>query len=402
MLNRLLRQHRAKWMIILLFLMPVLGDKFILPDPNQENRNLAAKPVRPHSWESLLKYPGQFELWANDHVGLRDELIGLNNRIRYRLFHQFPTAQVLQGKNGRILLASHSNQMGNFSAIQDVCGYQFHDLPALVKQLNLFGSTMRQQQLDANLLIAPTAPVIYPEDIPDWLAIRCQGKSVPMEMALKDPELVDGKKLFYPRTELLAAKAKYSIFPKTWFHWAGSGPRIAADLSMQRFWQSDLQSSPVLKTSMSIEASDIARLFPGLRLNSDVETVNFSASGIKACHGAICYPQLPGIAEKLWGIHRYRNAQAKLPRLVMITDSFGPGLGPWYARYYQDVIQIATNDFNRLSPTEMRHLKQFLFHSSGAQHLLFVYHDATIQSGQRLEADFGMIFNVGRLAKPTQ
>lgn len=396
MLARFMHQHSAKCLIVLLFLIPAVASIWGENSATQENRTLAPLPARPHSWEQALRYPGQFERWANDHVGLRAELVGLNNRIRYRLFHHFPTSQVLKGKNGRLFLADHTYAPGRYGAIQDVCGYQFRDLPGLVNQLNLFGSTMQAQGLDGHLMIVPTASVIYPEDIPDWLARRCQGKPIPMEMAFNDPQLRYKDKMIYPLAQLLAAKSAHPVFPKTWYHWAGAGPRIAADLSMQKFWPTGLAEVPPIPVANYDYPSDISHLFPGLRLSSNIEGVNFAVAGIKDCQGATCYPELSGFADKLWGINRFHNPKAKLARLVMVTDSFGLSLGQWYSRYYRDVIQIASNDFGRLSPTEMQQLKQFLFGADKDQYLLFVYHDGTLQSGNRIVGDMGTLFKVGK------
>ncbi|MEN9868868.1 MAG: hypothetical protein RL748_4458 [Pseudomonadota bacterium] len=388
--------HRAKCLIIVILLLPALGALLAGKGASQENRNLAKWPEQPRTWPQMQQYPGKIERWFNDHLGLREELIALNNRLRYRLFHQFPTPQVLQGKNGRIFLASHTRDQADYLAVQNVCGYQYHDLPQLVEQFNDFGRTMQKQRLDAYLLLIPSAPVLYPEELPDWLAARCNAQLPPIQLALQDPQVQFKSRLLYPRQALLQAKASQSVFAKTFFHWSNAGPRIASELSMQQFWHTNPAQAPALQTQTLQQPSDIANLFPGVRLNSEVEVINFVASGIKQCHGPACYPELGPIAARLWGVNRFHNPAAPRQRLVLISDSFGLNLGPWYARYYQDVVQISSNDFGLLSAPELAQLKAFVFQHASSQDLLFAYHDGTIQGGKRISSDLNIIFGAQR------
>ena len=390
----LARRHAAKALIVLLFSIPLLAMLVIKDAGTGENRNLAALPATPHSWQETLAYPGKLDLWLNDHLGLRVQLIELNNLLRYKLFEQFQTHQLILGHHGRVFLSAYNPAEAPYSGIQSTCGYGIgaDKVAALVDHINLFNRTMREQQLGGRLVIVPSAPVVYGEDLPDWLRARCASTTVPMQRAMASPQLREPDLVLYPLAELRAIRAGAAVFPSTYFHWAGAGARLGAELSVQRFWPGQGGEPPPLRTVTGAQPSDLAHMFPGVRLDSRVETVDTAASGVTACSGAPCYPEMADVVSKLWGVTRHSNPAAPLPRLVLITDSFGIALAPWYARYYRDVVQVATNDLGLLSPAEVVRLKAVLLQKASPQHLLFVYHDGTAQGGGRIEADMKMLF----------
>jgi hypothetical protein len=390
----LARRHAAKALIVLLFSIPLLAMLVMKDAGTGENRNLAALPATPHGWRDTLAYPGQIDLWLNDHLGLRKQLIELNNLVRFKLFKQFQTHQLILGHHGRVFLSAYNPAEAPYSGIQSICGYGIgaDTVTAVVNHINLFNRTMREQRLGGRLMIVPSAPMVYAEDLPDWLRARCASTTAPIQRVMASPLLQQPELVLYPLAELRAIRANAAVFPSTYFHWAGAGARLGAELSMQRFWPGQGVEAPPLRTGTEAHASDVAHMFPGVKLDSRVETADLAASGVTACSGAPCYPEMAAVASKLWGINRYGNPAAPLPRLVLITDSFGIALGPWYARYYRDVLQISTNDFGQLSPAEVVRLKAVLFQRESPQHLLFVYHDGTVQGGGRIEADINVLF----------
>jgi hypothetical protein len=385
------RQHSAKWLVIFIFFLPALCGALRKSDETTENRNLAAFPAKPHGWAELIKYPGQLDLWINDHMGLRNQLIALNNRIRYRLFRQFPTPQVLNGR-GRTVLVSHGPADREYSAVTIPCGWVQRHPSIAREQLNHFVQQLQDHGLTANLLLVPSAPVIYPETLPRFLQKRCQRQPVPLQQIMASPELTPLARahIEYPLGMLMTAKAKYTIFPDTWFHWGGDGPRLVSELMENRFWPGST-SKPLVSYPVS-QPSDIGHLFPGVHLSSMVPSIDFAASGVQPCMNLEpCFPELPDILGHLWATARYRNPHAPLGRLIVISDSFGPGLAPWLSRYYQDVVLIPTNDFPLLNEEKLVRLRKYLFDTSDKRQFLFVYHDGNVH-GHRIEADAKLLF----------
>lgn len=388
------RRHSMKYLITLVLAVPALATFFLRADASAENRLLADFPAVPRGWDEALGYPARIDLWINDHLGLRNQLIGANNWLRYRLFHQFPTIQVIAGQHGRIFLSTHQTTKQPYAAIRIPCGDD-HEPFDLTAQLNLFGRTMRANGIEAQLMIVPSAPVMYREDLPGWLARRCQAHPIPMQEALASERVQGKENILYPLAALTAAKPHAAIFPATFFHWGGDGPRLGAETSMRDLWHTDPHSAPPLHTVVQEQPSDIGSLFPGVELSSMVSVIDFAASGVQDCHGPACFPaELSAVMDKVHGAHRFRNPAAPLPRLVMLTDSFGFAAAPWYARYFKDVIQIATNDLARLGGDDTARLKRFLFEPGSPQRILFLYHDNTVQAG-RIGIDFRILFPRG-------
>jgi len=312
------------------------------------------------------------------------------------VFQQFPTRQLLQGSHGRLFLSAYNPADAAYSGIQSICGDSADTAltSMLVTEFTTFGATMQAQRMDARLLVAPSAPVIYQDDLPPWLQARCAATATPIQRALTVAPLQSEQytaRILYPLEQLRAARAGHAVIPATWFHWAGDGPRLAAELSMARFWPGQPASHELASTTQTLP-SDLDNLAPGLTLASTVKLVDFAASGIEECRGPVCYPEMPDLIAKLWGVNRYHNPAAPLPRLVLISDSFGLQAAPWFARYYRDVLQVATNDLPRLTPAEVARLKTLLFQQQTPQHVLFLYHDGTVQGGGRISGDLKLLF----------
>jgi hypothetical protein len=389
----MLAKNLARIVTVMLLAAPALMS-FVGPrQVSGENRTLAPLPARPASWEALLKYPAQLDLWINDHFGFRDTLVALNNRIRHTLFHQFPTIQVIEGRNGRIFLSAHAITQEPYSAILLSCGYRFTRGDAIVDQLNRFSSALHGAGVKARLMIAPSAPVLYRDELPEWLERQCPPGADPISRVIAAPGLQPAARsmVYYPLEAMLQMKRDVDVIPKTWFHWAGAGPRLVARTSVAELWHRDPREGIPIPVEKKPLPSDISHLFPGIALPSEVETADFPAAGIEQCLGARCFPEMPAIMEKLGDVSRYRNKRLPSGRLVLFSDSFGYHIAGWYSSYYREVIHISTNSLERLDRAEIEQLRQAFLHRGQQDDVLFLYHDVSILFG-RLAKDVQMLF----------
>jgi hypothetical protein len=383
----------AKTLLIALLAIPAIRSIAEKDKPVSENRKLAAFPAHPESWESVLKYPAQLDKWINDHFGYRSRFLALNNRIRYALFKQFPTAQVIEGQNGRIFLSTHEAHYAPFAAIHMTCGYQFSEHDKIAGQLNAFHTRLAALGMNARLLIGPSSPSVYPDELPEWLANRCRASVPPFDEITKPQRLTAAARSFayFPLEEMRSESARTDVIPKTWFHWAGAGARTVVEKSVGRFWGIAPDEGTALKTKTESLPSDLSHIFPGVQLRSDIETIDFSGSGVEECTGGKCFPAHAGIMEKLGDVSRYRNPQAPKERLILVTDSFGRYIAGWYARYFRDVMHISTNFVATLNAEETQQLQDFLLQQAKAGEVVFVYHDAGVLAG-RVGIDHKKIF----------
>jgi hypothetical protein len=228
------------------------------------------------------------------------------------------------------------------------------------------------------LLIVPSAPLIETEDLPLWLRDRCSSGATPVQMVLDNPQLRQDVRtsIYYPLAEMRAMRKRAPLFPKTWFHWTGPGVGEIAKMSVKRFWEADLPNPVALRTQTMSLPSDVGYLAPGIDLQSSVTNIDTSASGIEACAHGPCFPEIPDVATVLDDVSRFKNPSAPTARrLVIISDSFGVRIAPWYAGQYQAVEHYATNNITRLSPTQLQRLRDFMFRDRENVDLLLIYHD---------------------------
>ena len=337
-------------------------------------------PNQPQSIDELLKYTRQLEPWINDNFGFRAQLVRLNNKLRHTLFGQFPSIQVISGKKGRIFLSSHATTLPEYSAIRITCGDTPTSQEKVAEQLNSIHDSFQREGIDARIMIVPSSPVIYPESLPSWLETRCNAAQPPVDAVLASAYLkADTKEaIFYPKTEMLTLKKDFSVFPKTWFHWAGAGPREVAGLSTEFFWGIPHQTGTPLAEQTDRMSSDISNLFPGINLASQIENPEYAKSHIDACLGPQCFPSLGSIADKLQDVAFYRNPAAQQDKLIILSDSFGKFIAGWYSRYFKEVIHLSTNSLSRLDAPETKQLKDFLSTQARTGHLLLLYHDGSV------------------------
>jgi hypothetical protein len=386
-------KHAAK--AILLGLLMVPAAVALLPGDakNTEHRRSSPTPALPHSLPEALKYPGQLDAWVNDNFGLRASLLTLHNRIRFSLFGQFPTVQVISGKDGRIFLSAHQKTDPPYSAIFSSFGYQIDPAPAIADQVNQFSALTRERGLDAKLLIVPSSSVVHADQLPDWLRTRVDPASIPTLKVLASSRLEAAARnnLYFPYQEMRAEAARMDLFPKTWFHWMGDGPRTVAGLTMERFWSTGRDQGVPLATKIENMPSDLSHLFPGIELSSPVRAIDYQASGVEACFGPTCLGEaLRPTMEKLWQMSTYRNPRAPRGRLVIVSDSFGQPVAGWYSRYYKEVVHVCTNLMDELSEQELRPIRSYLFDEAKGGDVLFLYHDVTVHAG-RIRTDTALL-----------
>lgn len=385
--TRALRAHLAKIVIVALLALPLLATLLSAPAASGEQRALAKAPALPANWQQALAWPPAADAWINDRFGWRTQMVELYTRVRYDVFGRFPTNQVIGGRGGRIFLSAH-NRAGvgePFTAIKLACGWQFTDGPRIVSELNRFARVFTAKRLDARLLIVPSAPIVYSEQLPEWQAERCPAAAAPGYAVLASPKLAPQTraKVFFPLDEMRAMRSRVDLFPPTYFHWGGAGARAVAGLTEERFWHRPADSGSALPLVVRRRPSDIHSLFPGIELDSMVGEPEFAGTTMTACTGADCFPDLKPVMQKLGAVGRFTNsAQGLAPRLVLVTDSFGEAGAPWFARYYREVVYVSTNTLALLTREEVARLRGLLFRPGSTDVVLYLYHDATVYSGR--------------------
>lgn len=381
----------AKTLLVALLAAPAIVT-WTAPQREAENRRMAEPPHRPNSVEEALHYSAAFDAWANDNFSLRAALVRLNTRLRYALFRQYPTNQVAHGREGRAFLTTAHPLVPPYDAVFSACGYQ-HDVgDVLDTEIPRLLALSRERGITANLLVVPSAPAVHVDQLPRWASALCHTATPPMQRWLAQPQLGDAVRshVAYPLAQMRAASRETDLFPRTFFHWGGAGPRLTAEWTLRQFYGATPEQATPYVSHKQWLPSDIGHLFPGLDQPSEVDVMDLPASGIEACYGAPCFKDGPAVLQK-FELVRLRNPHAPRGRLVLISDSFGPPAAPWFARYYKETVLFNANTLYLLDPVkdaaELEQVRQFVFADAAASDFIVLYHDATVHA-KRIALDF--------------
>jgi len=390
-----LRKHAARIVVLGFFALPLLATVFWPSLESGEQRALAPAPGVPANVAEALAWPAKAEAWSNDHFGWRDQMVAAYARLRHDLFDRFPTNQVIKGQGERIFLAAHNDrgQGAPYTALI-ACGWQFHDHTRIVNELKQFDATFSARNIPARLLIAPSGPVVYSDELQPWQAARCKPDQVPLRGILAATELPESARarIYFPLSEVWAMRERVEFFPKSFFHWGASGAGAVAGLTERHFWGRGEDAGKPIPLSAKVRPSDVAYLFSGIEHNSMADEADFNGTTITPCFGPACFPEQQAMMDKLAVVGRYVNSAPGLgPRLVIFSDSFGYAGAPMFARYHREVVYVSTNALVRLDAAELEQLRKLTFVPGSDDEVLFLYHDATVLFG-RVGTDLDMLF----------
>ncbi len=240
--------------------------------------------------------------------------------LRYRLLGKAPPP-VLVGRHGRLFLANHASGAPG-ALITAVCGSSVDD-PAVARAAGHIRPVLaaaRTAGVPVRFLIVPTAPRLYPEDLPPAYAHACDPPAVPaadrLVALLHDPAVV------YPVPQMLALKAQFDVLPRKQFHWAGEGPLRVAEAVAERM---GLQRSLTLPLRAENRGSDLNPFNPGMGAHSRIREPFLHGAGVAECAGARCAETLPD------PIVAYSRPGPG--RILVLGDSFGDELGQAFSEY---------------------------------------------------------------------
>jgi len=369
------------WFAILVFLMlstPLACQMLGLGpvDPGAENRALAPKPTEPHTLKDVIGFPGALDAYIRDWFGLRQPMVRANNWIRFHLFGEVTSPDLLIGKHGRIFMSAHPGNMP-LSLIYDVCGAgvtQKRIDGAVFHIASLIGRA-QQDAPDLAFVIVPTAAALYPEDLPRWAGAPCQGATPSVDRVLTDlskyPDLM--QRITYPIDALQDIKRTVPVIPKRNFHWGGEGTlKYAERLAETRLGMTHSYTLPLRTDDWP---SDLALLNPGAGFKLHMPWPDFGKGGIIDCLGAPCDAAAGDDANAIAPLHRYSRQQPNGKRLLIISDSFGDNLAGDFVEYYGEVWQIHFNLLPPLTRPELDRRYVLAFRQFHPDRLIFICHD---------------------------
>lgn len=358
-----------------MLLAPLLAHLLGGPAAQTDNRRLAPAPAVPRTAEALVDWPRQTEAYLDDHFGLRRRLVDLATGLRWDVLRSSPVAAVVRGRNGRIFLSEGDVPLRE---VLSDCGAWWAEPQVAQYARELEQGLARLQDLlpGASVLVVPTSPVLYPQDLPGWIARACAGR-VPLaeDLLRRLPGELRGR-IAYPRDIAATLPPAAPLVPPHNFHWIGAG--VHAFLG--RFAERDLHLTRLATPAWTekVEEADLALYVPGVGLSNRVRLADWAGAGVRRCAEAACTdrPPLDGIALPSEAMRLERPGAGG--RLLLIGDSFLAGAADALIGYASDIITLNLNNLPRLSREEQRLLWERVTVAWQPDRVLMVVNDGNV------------------------
>lgn len=317
----------------LLLLLPVLDVALHIDPatPPSENRLLATRPPAPTASLAGLKvFFAGWETYFNDHFGCRKTLVTWQNKLKWALFEEKNTRNVLMGDDGWFY-ASEKRMVENFRGALPLTE---PELQAWQKLLERRRDWLAARGIKYLFVFAPDKQTIYPEHLPAWLKnLGGRTKADQFVAYMQSHSTVEVLDL---RPVLLAAKSATPIYFKTDTHWNKLGAFIACGAVVGKLAQAGLPGLVPLTTN------DFT-LTPCLEPGGDLVNLRGIRIAMAESNAIVLAPKpaLPELSIFIpKGAHIMDEATANNPlgsgRALVHTDSFGRAWIPFLGYHFHE------------------------------------------------------------------
>lgn len=335
-------------LFIMILWLPVLDSLLeIAPELEMtEQRQLNEFPDWEWNIQSLQIFPEKFRRYYNDHFGLRNHLLRLNNLIHLKLLNTSNSKSMIIGKGDWLYYTGDG-------MIEDYRGI----IPFTESQLDKMTLTLRERHawlekkgIQYMVLIAPNKITIYPEYLPNHIVPVYQTRRM-------DQVLAHLKKYFSElnvvdlRPALYAAKSGNRVYESTGTHWNNYGAFIGYQEMMRGLGLSPKTLDDFELQQITINKPTMAGTYMPTHLNPPTEEVlEFIPKKAER------YKDLGQMEYKIpiRGVDP-NNPQAKkifkvddtsLPSVLFFRDSFVDGMHQFIREDFRQTIYIASREFD--------------------------------------------------------
>lgn len=341
-----------------------------------ENRILSSAPSWPRRLADLPKLPRATDTWLRDRFGLRRTLVELSNRLRFDVFAESGNPQIAFGRHHQLFMTSHDAADPQRLLLFLCRGGDDATARSLARSLAGFLDDALHRHPHVIDLLVPTKTIVDERELPPWMRARCAGghealPAILSRLAAARPDL--RPRVVYPLALMRGLHGADTPYPKFNFHWDGPALRIvAAAIATGRFRRPLLATLPQQAVD---KASDIAHLLPGVPMPFRTREPDLAAAHVTASAGI---PELGASGLVLYDVSRFTRHDAPGvpgPRLLILSDSFGQAIAPWFSAYYGEVWHVALNNIGQLTRAQQTQLTDQLFDRFRPDDVLFVFHD---------------------------
>ena len=297
-----------------------------------ENRAAAHAPDVPQTFAALMEFPAAFQAYYGDNYGFRETLLALDALVKLRVFGASPAKDVIVGKAGWLYFnADHALELAlgrrRLSSEEVECW---------IRALEARERWLAERHIAYVFAFAPNKEEIYPEHVPSRLE-RLAPSPIDDLAALARAH---GTTCFLDlRPSLLSEKALAErgdpVYHPGDTHWTSRGAWAACNAlldhlhaSVPSFGRAIAARSDRVERRIPCEAGDLDRQVG--RPSSLASMPCFEPRNPRARQ--VLYREFP---RQEW---RFAIDDPSLPRVLLLHDSFGPGLQPYLAEHCSELV----------------------------------------------------------------
>ena len=323
-----------------------------------ENRALKKLPEFNFKNKVYKKYPKEFEAYFKDHYGLRHELVDANKSIRLKLFNKSPISKVVRGSNGWLFAKSAGmlkDYIGKIPLSEDILQQW---------QQHLIDKEQWLESLGAKYLLVPipNKMTIYAEYLPSHIQrhsgvtmldklLQSLGKQDQFNAYINLEPLIKAQKNTALETlrELTDSDQIEQLYFKKDTHWTSFGSFLSYQHIMNKLNVMLADISPTLSFNDVYAESipkegDLARIskIPTKELHHHIKIKEQCAS---SSHKELnSFKQTEAYQLKAKRLPTISGCDSKNLRAVIVHDSFGSYLKPFFADSFNQVIFMRSYD----------------------------------------------------------
>ena len=288
------------------------------------------------TYENYEKFLRSYELYYNDHIPFRNQLIRFNNSIDYFLFGQSSHEYVAVGKDGWLFYCN--NEDGN--PIKQSLGYwHFTDLELQTIADNLITTkdSLEKHGIEFVLFIAPNKETIYLEQLPNYYNRKdCSTSTDQLINYLRKNTDI---RIVYPKEELLEQKEnipEWPLYYKLDTHWNSLGAYIGATSLVKELGIEMPILKEILIEEKLLSDGDLTKMLNISINDGDSYTLSkFSESSTK-CDKNDFYTE-----------YIYHTPGVDQRKLFVRRDSFSTAMAPIVATQFENSVWIHKDAFNQ-------------------------------------------------------
>jgi alginate O-acetyltransferase complex protein AlgJ len=342
-------QYIISVVFILLLVFPLLAKLInLFPDKAQdENRKLTEKPVL--DWRHLDKYPSQFDAYFNDHFELRNVGLTLYNQFNVFFLKKSPAPEkAILGKEDWLFEGTYMDIYRGLKKLNS------KELIFFKNEFKRRYDFLKQHSCRLLLVVIPTKNDIYSEYLPNGF-YKYTKKTLTdqvIDMLHKETEV----EIIDLRPVLLKAKSNLNLYHKSDHHWNDIGSYYAYYEIINYLNKTIPVGKPHEFNDYEIKSKkwDSGNLIKMLGMEGKITDTRYFMEpkfNLKAKQLPEKYKS-PDRFPYPWAYERrFTVDNDKLPRVMMVNDSFGEYIYPFLAEHFSYSLFLFDSWEYNLHPT---------------------------------------------------